>query len=1094
MSFLLFLANASATVPLAPVPDCAQDNQSACPSELAGEWRLYSWVPAGSEETLRPIEVELGSGIGADRVWVQTTGQWDQSVAVLDSGILWDHSDLRNKVRLNTAELPPPQDAAGNELDYDADGNGIVNVLDYADDPRVSIDAGRDRADSVLDPSDLIYTFSDGLDDDGNGYVDDIAGWDFFQGDNDPFSDWDDGYGTHGSGVARDAAGEGDNGGTIGVCPSCSIIPVRTGDSFITDGLRAGQGIAYATDMGAASIAMAMGALSNPQYTVDAMAYATQQGSVVVVAAADENSYHHNLPAMIHDAIVVISVREEGSGVEDTYSFMNFFGCNNFGPRLDFVSGTSDCATGATANTAGAVALLQSAAVEELGHRLTPAQVRALLQTTTDDVYLSAEELEKAGTYPSDEGWDAFFGHGRVNVGNAVEVLWSGELPAEAVIQGPEWFDVFYKGRDADPSFTVEHDGQSWTLEWGQGLEPETWNTLGSGGTEGAELTLPLSGISVESVPGAGGGEAAVERVERVHAPAITLRLRVDNGLGTESEARRTIFVYEDSTLLPGFPLHFGISGESSPILVDLDGDAVFEIVLGNANGEVHAITGQGEILAGWPVYTDIDDDVAEHETAAAYTSGALDAETGDGFLAALGAGDLDGDGSPEVVGATLEGRVYAWHADGSLVDGFPVRSDGVDPGVLNREVTLDEGFAGAPTLVDLDGDSDLEIVVGGADSKLYIWHHDGSVYGGSPVTLCHPDNCGVHARRIVASVSVGDVDGDGDSDLVVGTNETLDDGKYSVTFALDAQTLEALPGWPIQVVGLGISNTAALLPLIGTGHPASNALADFDGDGDDEIVDMVVLGKPRVLQGDGSSHLEPDTFISSYGAGSNLDEPSFVGLSGNPALGDLDGDGTPDLVVGAAGLNALASLVLTQVIDTHQFAVGGWSGADGVALEGFPRQIEDFQFLVAPAIADLSGDGAPEAIYGSAGYMVYAWDHQGNEPAGWPKFTGGWVMGSPAVGDIDGDGYMDVVVGTREGYLFAWSTEGRADQEVQWQSLHHDAANTGNMGTALMAQAGPVEEGCGRGCNRKESGYGGGGGFAFVLALVGLGALRRRR
>ena len=41
----------------------------------------------------------------------------------------------------------------------------------------------------ILDPGDLIQLFSDGVDDDGNGYVDDIAGWDFYKDDNNPYDD-----------------------------------------------------------------------------------------------------------------------------------------------------------------------------------------------------------------------------------------------------------------------------------------------------------------------------------------------------------------------------------------------------------------------------------------------------------------------------------------------------------------------------------------------------------------------------------------------------------------------------------------------------------------------------------------------------------------------------------------------------------------------------------------------------------------------------------------------------------------------------------------------------------------------------------------
>ena len=75
---------------------------------------------------------------------------------------------------------------------------------------------------------DLIYTFSDGVDDDGNGYVDDISGWDFFERDNDAYHTYYDGFGTH-DWSSPFAAGEGDNGGEIGHCPNCAIVPLQWG-------------------------------------------------------------------------------------------------------------------------------------------------------------------------------------------------------------------------------------------------------------------------------------------------------------------------------------------------------------------------------------------------------------------------------------------------------------------------------------------------------------------------------------------------------------------------------------------------------------------------------------------------------------------------------------------------------------------------------------------------------------------------------------------------------------------------------------------------------------------------------------------------
>jgi hypothetical protein len=148
----------------------------------------------------------------------------------------------------------------------------------------------------------------------------------------------------------------------------------------------------------------------------------------------------------------------------------------------------------------------------------------------------------------------------------------------------------------------------------------------------------------------------------------------------------------------------------------------------------------------------------------------------------------------------------------------------------------------------------------------------------------------------------------------------------------------------------------------------------------------------------------------------------------------------------------------------------------------------------MAPAIADISGDGMPEVVYGSAGYMLYAWDLEGDDAPGWPKFTGQWILGSPAVGDITGDGYLEVVVTTREGWLYAWTTKGHADQAVQWAGIHHDARNTGSYDTPLPQQAGPVlpgeaqpVAGC---CKNKNKGAG----LVLVLPLMLMGLARRRR
>ena len=148
----------------------------------------------------------------------------------------------------------------------------------------------------LLDPQDVLIAFSDGDDDDSNGFVDDMVGWDFLDDDNDPFDDVQ--YG-HGTGEARDSSGEADNGGDIGACPNCMVIHMRVGDSFIADSNRFAQAAIYATDNGVDVIQEALGTLNNSSLSRAAVEYAYEHGVTVIASAADEAAQHHNWPSSL---------------------------------------------------------------------------------------------------------------------------------------------------------------------------------------------------------------------------------------------------------------------------------------------------------------------------------------------------------------------------------------------------------------------------------------------------------------------------------------------------------------------------------------------------------------------------------------------------------------------------------------------------------------------------------------------------------------------------------------------------------------------------------------------------------------------------
>ena len=1103
LPIILLLPATHAALPMPTFPDCGEpDDHEACPDDLGRSWEHLSYIPAEWKANIPEVEQPLGTGIWADQAWRTQTGRTEVVIAIMDSGILWDEEDVLRKHYLNAAELPLPLLEDGSEAaDHDANGDGLFNIDDYADDPRVDWASGLDpNMDEILDPSDLIHSFSDGIDDDDNGFVDDISGWDFFWNDNDPY---DDTRFDHGAFEARLSVAEGDDGkGWIGACPNCMVMNLRMGDSFVVDAQNFATGLVYAVDNGAAVVQEALGAMNDSPYVREAIEYAWDADVLVVASAADEVSYHHNYPGVNAHTLYVHAIVPNDDEDEAT-SFLAYSNCTNHGSRLDLSVSSPYCSSGATGLAAGVAGLMVSEAWEQ-GILLSAAEQRHLMVSTADDIDLQpdVDAARAEGRYPSGPGWDRYSGHGRLNAAHAVEAVANGQIPPEVDISSPRWFEPVVGGGAIEITGRVAADRSSavhWALEVGAGDAPSEWLSLASG--EDA-IDGVLGQLDPSAVPGFDPsatltdyavGEDQIDREDAVNVHTLTLRLTAEDAEGLSSIQQRAFFSFEDPDLLPGFPIEIGASLESSPTLVDLDEDGVLDILIGDGDGWVHALHADGAELPGWPVTVSLLEELdpaaaANHLSSAAFSSGAVASDHHASVVGTVAAGDLDGDGHLEVVAADLRGALYVWDAAGQLLPGFPVGQEAVSE--TDPDHWYDEGFFGAPALGDLDGDGDLEIVVGGMDQLVYAWQADGSPVSGWPV---HPEYGGYdYGSRIIASPAIGDLDGDGRDDVVVGTSEKLN-GTYGPVYALSGLGNEApggavLPGWPVALFG---AYTQAL-PYVGEGVPSTPALGDLDGDGSLEIAAHTIAGQVEIFHSDGSSYLTPNYTADGYGAGTNANDASAFPFINSTALGDLDGDGHPDLITGALGAGYAVSQLYDGRYGPLDFLVNGWSGADGSFLPGWPRVIEDLQFFVNPAIADLDGDGKVEAISGSGGWVVHAWNVDGVEPEGWPRFTGHWMIGSPAVGDIDGDGLLDVVQGTRHGWLYAWRSSSTTDAPVAWQSFGHDPANTNNHDKPLegynpVATTSAIQPG---GCCHK----GKGAGMLLLFPLLGLGGLRRRR
>jgi MYXO-CTERM domain-containing protein len=1090
-----------------------------------GQWEYYSFVPTQKGDlTLRPDE--KASGMSIDLAWRFTRGDDRVVIAVTDSGIRWSEKDLLDRAWLNRVELDThrpltangtPCGGSGDLAGFDCNSDGIFSVSDYASSPNLSPEPtdGRPLGDKnrngVLDAGDLILNFSDGIDDDKNGYVDDISGWDFMKDDNDPFDDTD--YG-HGTGEARDSVSTANNGmGTAGGCQECRYMPMRVGDSFIADVNAFAQAVVYATDNGARVVQSALGTINMNNFTQAALDYAYANGVLTIASMADENARHHNMPTTANHTLPVHAIQyAPDDDITNVETFLDFNTCTNYGGQNLLSASSRSCSSGAVGQLSGISGLLMSASLKyELNPPLTPGEAQQLLITTADDIDVPESREPGAKWYWSQPGFDQRFGYGRVNANTAVEHVKDGKIPPEIDMVRPYWFEVLYKDQVTGPidiKATVSAKratSYDYVVEWAPGVHP-----LDGDFKQIASATnIPGSEIS-----GADGSLASfdIRSVDTTHAPdsdspngenryTITVRIRATARYGGDrgdvvGVMHRTYYVHSDPDLVKGFPVYLGDSGEGSPKLADLDGDGVRDIVYPTSGGKIHAlrITANGpEPLPGFPFTADRVDGLAASPIAGkpsyldgkAYKEKLVDpALGGDSFGSSLAVADIDGDGKQEIVATTWSGRIYVVEHDGTRKAGFPIALpdvpscplDGTEPSGLcsSTKAIVDQGAFGAVVLEDMNKDGKLDIVQTGFDGKVHVYDNEGKPVEGWPVEVHYPGGLAAEPNRgrLMATAAVADFNGDGYPEVIVGSNERLGEGQQSGgVYLIDGRGTKApstvLPNWPVTMTSF------YLFPLVAEGVPNSPVVGTFDGTraavahGNASSPMLLPLdpGKQSLLNQTPPNVLpqytDPDTGTvrtglapsSTFGELTKAYRPNTMfPLFAQPALGDVDQDGTLDVITAGGSLNLAIQLQggasASQAPGEHLLAI--WSGKTGSMMPAAPFVLEDYSFFNSQAVVDLNNDDYPEVIAGSGAYYLHAWDGCGREPKGWPKFTGQWIIPTPAVGDLDGDGRHEVVTGTRNGWLYAWHTEGKTDGVVEWESYHHDNRNTGNKDVPL--------------------------------------------
>lgn len=308
---------------------------------------------------------------------------------------------------------------------------------------------------------------------------------------------------------------------------------------------------------------------------------------------------------------------------------------------------------------------------------------------------------------------------------------------------------------------------------------------------------------------------------------------------------------------------------------------------------------------------------------------------------------DIDRDGDMDFLMGVLGGafnpfltatnNLYFWER--TSVNAFTFRTS-------RFLYNVDIGSESAPAIADIDGDGDLDMIVGNklepannGTGRLHVMMNEG--------TRTAPRYRMTDTLAVVEAFNqkpaLGDLDGDGDQDMLMGTWNT------GVLYFRNDGTA----GKPrfTQEVSLSIQPPKA--------SNCSPALADLDGDGDLDLMVGEANGELSYYRNDGSAREASFVLVSE-----KMDDID-VGRSSAPAFVDMDGDGLQDMVLG----REVAGAVVYRNVGTKSAP----KFADATANAAFSAFVFPLPPLSTPLFADMNGDGVIDMVSGtSAGGLLY--------------------------------------------------------------------------------------------------------------------------
>lgn len=451
-------------------------------------------------------------------------------------------------------------------------------------------------------------------------------------------------------------------------------------------------------------------------------------------------------------------------------------------------------------------------------------------------------------------------------------------------------------------------------------------------------------------------GKWTPSRIPGLNSGPYLLKLSVNANIIRES----SIQLYIDADMENGWPVSLSMSDRDyefdvvAPLVADINSDGKSDVLV-YRNGLIHAFSGNGIELPGWPVRVGPTNFY------------------GDPFLA----GDINGDGKKEIV-AGNGNRLYVYNTDGILLSGWPI--------YVNTRTVL---------LADMNSDSVLDIVTFSMMNynentnpfiDAAIWSYTGAKIAAKKIP-------GLNYAGLTNGLypSVLDFNGDGKNEIILLSQRINTENQLNAMVSVVDMEGRQLPGWPLN---LQISASALVV-------------ADIDSDGNKEIIIRTSRQWPYNSNAVGRIIVLANNGQELYNWQPALHDINNFYNTRSMVLGDINGDGKPELAFASEQCPMFYTPSGVLIYDTY-----GYMNECRPFLS--TNDYEDMTIIGVKSdgrqhIFTTGYWGYAEGSAYTSSYNIY--DGTGHAVKGYPKISSGefYSTGS-AAGDLDADGKNEIV------------------------------------------------------------------------------------